>query len=703
FTLSYDASKGLFLDAESLCLQPRTAGYSAIMTINENGANSSVIIQMFNPPGVFIEPGTGAILILIFHWDNTYEAGIIVDVSFDECLVFDEMADPIPSDCSDNGSVEIVLQNGVCDVNCDGVTDLSDSQIIVDVITGDDTQPQHIALADVNEDGTVNVCDLQVVANCISGAGGDSILANMNRGATTLFLPELVITPNATGAYGVDMTNEDMVCAGQIEFFYNSTVGLDFTGVSVSDRLPGYEAVFRKYDSDPENVRVLLLFYAIPGTIDPGAGEILTLNWQTNYSCGNTILDIDKAILADQDASSMEVSINNGSVVCGNCQPLLMPEGWSGVSLYLNPTDPSVEAICQPVTQNLIIMSNLSGVFMPGQGINTILQWDVYSSYAVKFDAEILLSVCGGLLSNNEITLGTGWHYIPVLSSCNVTTEDLFGSVPPGNIEIVQEIASSNVFWPEFQINTLGELMPGKGYQIKVNDEITLLFPDCDNTLNPNLHHSSATPESPWDPLSKTVLTHFVAIPFESTELPGKERLIGAFGLDGTNYGVMQMDNDAQRAFLVMFGDDPATPVQDGFLEGEPLEFRAWYPESKEDVKLDAEFDPNMPNPDLFFGSFGMSSITNMKVSSAGIPGFDGTGQISLRPNPAKDEFLLEVSGYREIAGNITIYKLDGQKVGNRDFKKEQTRIGISNLSLGVYVLMIEINGKTIAKRLVKR
>jgi len=65
-------------------------------------------------------------------------------------------------------------------------------------------------------------------------------------------------------------------------------------------------------------------------------------------------------------------------------QILDIPMGWSGVSTYLDPLNKGVDGIFAPYQNELIIMASMSGVYYPGQGINTLGNWDYQSGYQVK-------------------------------------------------------------------------------------------------------------------------------------------------------------------------------------------------------------------------------------------------------------------------------------------------------------------------------
>ncbi len=71
-------------------------------------------------------------------------------------------------------------------------------------------------------------------------------------------------------------------------------------------------------------------------------------------------------------------------------------------------------------------------------------------------------------------------------------------------------------------------------------------------------------------------------------------------------------------------------------------------------------------------------------------------------PNPAKDEFMLALGAEDFTECTLTIFKLDGQKAGIKQITENNTKINISHLSTGVYILNIEIDGNFFNKCLVK-
>ena len=82
-----------------------------------------------------------------------------------------------------------------------------------------------------------------------------------------------------------------------------------------------------------------------------------------------------------------------------------------------------------------------------------------------------------GTAAQQTLQLKAGWNLIPVLSRCDVDVAMLFADV---DMEIVKEVAGWQLYWPFQSINTLGMLLPGKAYLVKMTAPTTISFPACE-------------------------------------------------------------------------------------------------------------------------------------------------------------------------------------------------------------------------------
>lgn len=109
-------------------------------------------------------------------------------------------------------------------------------------------------------------------------------------------------------------------------------------------------------------------------------------------------------------------------------QLMQIPQGWSGISSYLSPAQTQVNDLLEPLGSNLIILQDMTNVYWPEQNINTIGNWNTHNGYKIKLSNNATLQFLGSLEENKTLTLPQGWSLIPVISDCQVSCEELFGS-----------------------------------------------------------------------------------------------------------------------------------------------------------------------------------------------------------------------------------------------------------------------------------
>ena len=166
----------------------------------------------------------------------------------------------------------------------------------------------------------------------------------------------------------------------------------------------------------------------------------------------------------------------NGSISIeySQSQIINLVQGWSGISSYLDPTNPDIQELMTPLDE-LIIIQNLGEFYQPGNIGSTLSEWYYKSGYYIKTTDESQLFIEGQLPVSKTLNLTIGWNLIPVLSNQPINISSLF-SGQIGKIEIIKEAIGLNMFWPTFSINSLDHLHPGKSYLVKMNQSATITF-----------------------------------------------------------------------------------------------------------------------------------------------------------------------------------------------------------------------------------
>jgi spore germination protein YaaH len=394
--------------------------------------------------------------------------------------------------------------------------------------------------------------------------------------------------------------------------------------------------------------------------------------------------------------------VDNIDVKIKRSHTLSLIQGWSGISSFIIPDDENVELLFEPISDFLTILQNSNGVFWPGENVNTIGNWNTHEGYKIKVTNAVDLAISGLRETNKTLELSAGWNLIPVLSECAMDVEALFAGK---DLVMVKEVAGWNLYWPDYGINTLGAMLPGKAYFVLMGSAGEIVFPECGGAKGNLTGFGNLTGldaiQAPWPTTQPTTSTHSVAVPAGvAGELFKTGDIIGVFDQQSncSGLGIWQGESTA----ITLFGNDATTGAKDGFAEGESLQFRLYRPDSGEKFDLEITFDQSLPNPEPVFATNGLSAISEIKVSATGVGISEVQNQIQIIPNPASEEFLLVLPAKDFSTARLEIFRADGQFIQTKTLTSKETRVDISNLSTGVYIVKVEMDGQRFTKRLVK-
>jgi uncharacterized protein (TIGR02145 family) len=409
---------------------------------------------------------------------------------------------------------------------------------------------------------------------------------------------------------------------------------------------------------------------------------------------------INDSILVAENQTAFNYMLLNTS----KSQVIPITTGWSGLSSYVNPYEDNVESLFLPILSDLIILQSETGMYWPGQNINTFGTWNTHEGYQIKVADSVELSISGVRENNKNLQLATGWNLIPVLSECEVDVATLFAGK---DLIIAKQVAGWQLYWPTMGINTLGSFWPGKAYLVMMGSNGTVQFPECTNKSSgkvfgnlPGLSDLEILCPASWQRITQTAITHTIAIQADATKSFNSGDIIGAFDEHGNCFGLINWQNE--NTAITIFGNDPTTSIKDGFNENEPMQFSLLRQGSNAELLLKVVFDKSLPNPDPVFNANGLSAISTVEVEESGILLKPLDKLIQIIPNPAKHEFRILIEDSAFTNGLLTISTFDSRIVKSAELKDKISTIPINELKCGVYVLQIQYGNLTIIKRLIK-
>ena len=371
-----------------------------------------------------------------------------------------------------------------------------------------------------------------------------------------------------------------------------------------------------------------------------------------------------------------------------------LPAGWSGLSSYLIPAQPAMEDVFAPVSDEFIIAQTMTEMYFPGQNINTIGDWESHSAFRVKTSEACILPITGSYETNMTVSLNAGWSLLPVVTPTGAPVQDLL--LPVSGFVMAKDVAGTGVYWPDYGINTMEYLLPGKAYFVLLSEAGDVNFTGMKSSQNltgfENLLGLSQTLAE--FRIQRTPSTHTIAILPEALKGFEPGTIIGAFDQSGNCFGATVCDSEIIS--LTVFGDDPTTVEKDGFFEGEVIFFKT-LTGFQTLSGLTPTFDQILPQSDGLFTENGLSAITGLKEST-GIFGNTFSQKVNIFPNPAQG--IVNISGI--IPGTkLTVTDLHGKVLMEKIADAETAQFDLTGHQSGIYFIKISQNGTDIFRKIV--
>ena len=268
----------------------------------------------------------------------------------------------------------------------------------------------------------------------------------------------------------------------------------------------------------------------------------------------------------------------NAIVDDGSCnymfsQNIPLPEGWSMISTYIDPLNNDLDEIFDGVVDDLVLIKDQSGfVYWPQFALNNIYSLSIGEGYQINMSSQNNLLIQGSLINpSTEISLNSGWNIMGYLHTEPSDLVSMMSTMNTSNLIIMKD-SWGNVYWPQFGLNNIENMSPGRGYQIKLAGSWEFSYPELISA-----RYGDVYLERPvhFDEPANTGNNMIIGLPlnaWETTPFIGDE--IAAYGEDGTLIGSTTFQGD--HIALTIWGDDLTTNKKEGISEGETISFKLW-------------------------------------------------------------------------------------------------------------------------------
>lgn len=358
-----------------------------------------------------------------------------------------------------------------------------------------------------------------------------------------------------------------------------------------------------------------------------------------------------------------------------------LPAGkWSLISSNLLPYDSDIEYIARDIKSALDMMKNDSGeVYIPETAnyVNSIENWDIKDGYQIYMMSDDVLEIEGIYIDPSKYarTLeAKKWYIVSYLpENAKPISEALasIGAASPNDSLLIVKNSLGKIYFPDYNIDQIGQMRPGEGYQIVVKRRSTLDYSKTSRVKTNSKKQSAAWSETEprplkyvpgGEPTGNNATLIATAPDIEDFDEIGvydeNENLIG---------GGVFVDG---RAAISVWGDNTATDDKiEGALAHERLSIRIWSREEYREYFADVEnirdlLTEQSGDGDIRYRRDGLWSVDIKKGMPHSTLLFEDTGiKIGVIPNPSNGsmrfKFDLPEAGFAE----LTIYNSIGEKV----------------------------------------
>lgn len=155
-------------------------------------------------------------------------------------------------------------------------------------------------------------------------------------------------------------------------------------------------------------------------------------------------------------------------------QVINLPESWSLFSTYMLTDDMDIASVLNNLDTEIILVKDVEGMaYLPNWNFNGIGEMIVGQGYQIKIQDAVNFTIQGVYMlpEENPIYLIDGWNLVAYLRLENAPVEAVFESLNvSGNLIVVKD-EQGLAYIPNWNFNGIGNLYPGKAYQIKTNND----------------------------------------------------------------------------------------------------------------------------------------------------------------------------------------------------------------------------------------
>jgi|GEM_PF-1013229 uncharacterized protein (TIGR02145 family) len=383
------------------------------------------------------------------------------------------------------------------------------------------------------------------------------------------------------------------------------------------------------------------------------------------------------------------------SLTTSEYQAISLRLNWSYFSTYIISFEVLMDSIFVDIVSNVdIAKDDLGHIYWPIYGINTIGDITICEAYQIKMNNADTLMIEGlsVLPENTNCSIDSGWSYIPYLRKTSASIIDMLSTIVSDIVMVKNYLG--DVYWPLYNINMIGNMDPGEGYQIKMNNSATLSYPantsnfSKSNIQTPQTNHFKGTPNT-----GSNMTLGIPKTAWENEPPYGSE--IGIFSENGKLVGCSVFEEE--NLAISIWGNDELTVEIDGMIENEMFIAKIWNNGIEEVIEVKNWFEGNEFYKTNKISIVEKLSIVNSQLSTVML--FQNI------PNPFKEETSIKYYMPFETEIELSVYNILGEKLKvlestTKPAGNHTSTFKTKNLPSGTYLYKLEANKEILIKRM---
>jgi hypothetical protein len=392
-----------------------------------------------------------------------------------------------------------------------------------------------------------------------------------------------------------------------------------------------------------------------------------------------------------EDETSYIFSIRTSGM---QVQTIELRQGWNLISSYILPADQEIDMLLQPIRSNMLLAKNGDGdIYFPSLNINSIGNWEFTDGYSIYMTFADNLEVTGYPIvpEDNPIILSAGWNSISYLRNSEMNIEQVFTDIVDDILLVKNN--DGEIYFPDLNINSIGQMNPGQGYKVYAYEETALQYQQNSSGRNASYHKQDYS-STIFDQQHKNTGNNFTMIIL----LDGLDNAseIAAINSSGRIVGSGKIIEG--KSVITIWGDDIMTDIVDGCVEGEAF-----------DLLIIDDSDDEIPyrinGLQKFDGQTGGLIYQTDGTTIATLSGTEFSDEISIIPNPARDEISIRFTDKTNTGYQLLITDMQGRTFLSNKVQKENSEINeyidLKDFPSGKYNIIILSGTKTYRKNFV--